>query len=104
LIEGFSSAEDQIRQFKSGERDRAMENKGFRIFNIVAVVLLLFMLGAGEAHAQLFPIAEGAAISSANSGISGAAGSAGNGVTSPTGLQPLLEAIGTILDFGRASG
>ena len=74
-----------------------MKNQGLRVLQICAVVLLLVVLGAGEAHAQLFPIADGAAGSTVNGAVSGGAGAAGNSITGPAGLQSLLEAIGAIL-------
>ncbi len=74
-----------------------MKNQGFRIFHIVSIVLLLVMLGTGEAHSQLFPITEGTSGSSSASAVNNTAMPSANGSTNSPGLQSLLEAIGTIL-------
>ena len=74
-----------------------MKIQGIRIFQILSVVLLLVLLGTGEAHAQLFPIVDGA---SGNQASVGSASSGGPSITNagnPAGLQSLLEALGTIL-------
>ncbi len=74
-----------------------MKNQGFRIFHIVSIVLLLVMLGTGEAHSQLFPITDGASGSSSAAAVNNTALPSANGAANPAGLQSLLEAIGTIL-------
>ena len=74
-----------------------MKNQGFRIFHILSIVLLLVMLGAGEAHSQLFPITDGASGSIQASGGNNTVLPPANGTSNPAGLQSLLEAIGTIL-------
>ena len=74
-----------------------MKIQGIRIFQILSVVLLLVMLGTGEAHAQLFPILDGAAGTPAAAGTLSPSGTSIPNAGNPAGLQSLLEAIGTIL-------